>query len=124
MGIIYKITNPNGREYVGKTWNFKKRISSHRSSVLRKNTRHMILINSFRKYGFDNHTFEIIEECDDDIMSDREAFWIKKLNTFNMDNPFGMNMTLGGEGQRLPARCDPRGRCAPNHRCRRTRYRS
>lgn len=100
MGIIYKVTSPNGREYVGKTWNFKKRLISHKSSVNKKNVFHMILINSFKKYGFDEHVFEIIEECSDDIINEREMFWIKELNTFNGDNPMGMNMTLGGEGQK------------------------
>lgn len=100
MGIIYKVTSPAGRLYVGKTWNFRKRLITHRFSVKKKNTSHVILINSFKKYGFDEHIFEIIEECDDDVMSEREMFWIKELNTYNADNPLGMNMTLGGEGQR------------------------
>jgi group I intron endonuclease len=100
MGVIYKITSPMGREYVGKTWNFKKRLASHRYSVKKKNASHMILINSFKKYGFDEHIFEIIEVCDDDIMNEREMFWIKELNTYTIDNHMGMNMTLGGEGQR------------------------
>lgn len=100
MGIIYKITSPQQRIYIGKTWNFKKRMNSHRFSIKKKNTKNIILINSFRKYGFDNHIVEIIEECDDSIINEREVFWIKELNTFNEDNPFGMNMTLGGEGQR------------------------
>lgn len=100
MGIIYKITNPIGREYIGQALDFRRRLHSHKASVKRKNTSHVILINSFRKYGYDEHVFEVIEECDDEIMNEREIFWIKQLNTFNGDNPMGMNMTLGGEGQR------------------------
>lgn len=99
MGVIYKITNPSGREYVGKTWNFQKRLIAHKASSRKKST-HIILINSFKKYGFDEHTFEVIEECSDDIIDQREIYWIKELNTFNANNPFGMNMTLGGDGQR------------------------
>lgn len=100
MGIIYKVTSPAGRLYVGKTWNFNKRLIAHKHSVKKNNTKHIILINSFKKYGFDEHVFEILEECDDAVMDEREMYWIKELNTYNMDNPMGMNMTIGGDGQR------------------------
>lgn len=99
MGVIYKITNPIGRIYIGKTWNFRKRLVSHRYSVKKKSP-HVILINSFRKYGFDEHIFEIIEECENEIMDEREMYWIKFFDSFNGDNPLGMNMTLGGDGQK------------------------
>jgi len=100
MGIIYKITSPANRIYVGQTNDFNKRLIAHKHSIKRKNSRHVILINSFKKYGFDEHIFEVLEECDDSLLNEREIYWIKELNTFNADNPFGMNMTLGGEGQR------------------------
>lgn len=100
MGIIYKITSPSNRIYVGQTNDFNKRLFSHKHSIKKKKTNNVILINSFRKHGFDEHVFEIIEECDDNVLNEREIFWIKELNTFNGDNPFGMNMTLGGEGQK------------------------
>jgi group I intron endonuclease len=100
MGIIYKITSPSNRIYVGQTNDFNKRLFSHKHSIKKKNCSHVILINSFKKHGFDEHIFEIIEECDDCLLDEKEIYWIKKLNTFNSDNPFGMNMTLGGEGQR------------------------
>lgn len=100
MGIIYKITSPSNRIYVGQTNDFNKRLIAHKHSIKRKKTEHVILINSFKKYGFDEHIFEVLEECDDSLLNEREIYWIKELNTFNADNPFGMNMTLGGEGQR------------------------
>jgi hypothetical protein len=97
MGIIYKITSPANRIYVGQTNDFRKRLNAHKGSMKRKSS-NVILINSFKKYGFDEHDFEIIEECDDSILDEREIYWIEKLNTFN--NCLGMNMTLGGDGQR------------------------
>ena len=103
MGIIYKITSPAGRIYVGQTFDMRKRLNAHRHSIKKKNASHIILINSFKKYGFDDHEFEIleiIENCDRQTINEREIYWIKELNTYNYDNPMGMNMTLGGEGQR------------------------
>jgi group I intron endonuclease len=115
MGIIYKITNPEGRIYVGQTFDMRKRLNSHRNSVKKKNCYHIILINSFKKYGFNEHEFEIIdilENCTAEELSKQESYWIKECKSFIMDNPMGMNMTLGGEGQR--GKLDERRRI---HRC-------
>ena len=57
-----------------------------------------ILGKAFLKYGIDNFKFTIIEECSDEDMSNREIFWINKLNTCVKDkNSWGYNMTHGGE---------------------------
>jgi group I intron endonuclease len=97
MGYIYKITSPSGKFYVGQTNDLRKRINAHRNSMKRKWT-HVILINSFKKYGFDEHLFEILEECDDRDLDEKEKFWIKELKSFYAENEMGMNMTIGGEG--------------------------
>ena len=47
------------------------------------------------KYGIDNFKFEIIEECDKSILSEREKYWIKFYNSVA---PNGYNLTTGGEG--------------------------
>ena len=96
MGVIYKITSPSGRIYVGQTSDFKKRYASHKH-FLKKGDRQYILYNSFKKHGFENHKFEIIEEVPDEKLNEREVFWIKELNTCVHDNKRGMNMTPGGE---------------------------
>lgn len=95
MGFIYKITSPLGRVYVGKTKDLKRRIGDYRW----RNKKHKSFVcSSINKYGWDAHKFEVIEECSDDVLSEREIFWIKELNTYYVDNPeFGMNLTTGGE---------------------------
>lgn len=47
------------------------------------------------KYGIDNFSFEIIEECEKDKLSDREKYWI---NYYNSISPNGYNLTEGGDG--------------------------
>ena len=98
MGFIYKITNPNNKIYIGKTYCLRKRINGHKSHS-KKGFKH-ILYNSIRKYGWDLHKLEVIEEIEDGLMNEREMYWIEKFNTYYQSNPQGMNMTLGGEGQR------------------------
>lgn len=47
-----------------------------------------------KKYGIDIFTIEKIEECSDEIVNEREQYWINFYNTY-ID---GYNCTLGGEG--------------------------
>lgn len=46
------------------------------------------------KYGINNFSFNVIEECDCDVLDDRERYWIKKLNTLE---PYGYNISNGGK---------------------------
>lgn len=94
MGVIYKITSPTGRIYIGKTARLTERIRDYR---WRGKKRKSIVNDSIKGYGWDAHKFEIIEECEDELLSVREIFWIKELNSYFLDNEKGMNMTRGGE---------------------------
>jgi len=95
MGVIYKITSPTGRIYVGKTKRPKTRVWEYR---WRSKKRKSIVHDSIKGYGWEAHKFEIIEETTDDLLNEREIFWIKELNSFYLDNQMGMNMTRGGDG--------------------------
>lgn len=47
-----------------------------------------------RKYGIDNFSFEIIEECQIEQLNEREIYWISQYNS-NLPE-FGYNLTKGG----------------------------
>lgn len=98
MGVIYKISSPNGKVYVGKTYDLRKRINAHKCAA--KRGRNHILHNSIRKYGWDAHVLEVIETVEDEMLNERELFWIEELNTYCHYDANGMNMTKGGDGQR------------------------
>lgn len=99
MGVIYKITNPSGKIYIGKTYNLRKRINGHKHCGKKKKTS-ILLYNSIRKYGWENHHLDILETIDDSLLNEREMYWIKEFNSYYQNNTMGMNMTLGGDGQR------------------------
>ena len=98
MGVIYKITSPTNKLYIGKTNNLRKRINCHKCSA--KKGANLILHNSIRKYGWDLHKIEILEEIPNEQLNEREIFWISELNTFFVNNLDGMNMTRGGDGNK------------------------
>lgn len=56
-----------------------------------------VIHRSLLKYGFKAHTWEIIENCTIDQLSDREKYWIKYYDSWVN----GMNLTDGGEGYKL-----------------------
>lgn len=93
---IYKITNLiNNKVYVGQTNDPIRREREHfslTSSILEDN-KNKILYSAMLKYGINNFSFEIIEDKTENY-NEREKFWIKELNSLN---PFGYNMTEGGE---------------------------
>ena len=43
-----------------------------------------------RKYGLENFTFEVLEECDAAALNERELYWIRKYDSYNN----GYNATL------------------------------
>lgn len=59
---VYKITNPKGAVYIGSSIDIKRRFNQYKR--LNNSGRQPKLYNSFNKYGFDNHTFEILTECE------------------------------------------------------------
>lgn len=102
IGYIYKITNPTGKIYVGKTSRLNDRISKYRNC--NGISQQKIIYNSIKKYGWINHTFEVIIEAPIDQLSYLETFYIETFNSFHYSNPKGMNLTKGGEG--TPGRKD------------------
>ena len=69
---IYKITSPTKKIYVGQSINIEKRFISY-SKLRCKNQ--IALYRSFLKYGVDEHKFEIICECEDNELNDKERYY-------------------------------------------------
>lgn len=96
MGFIYSITNPKGQVYIGATKNFKNRMLLHRHDYKKKKKARFLLYISINMYGWDNHTFSVIEEVGNEQLKNKEVFWIEKMNTYAYGEGDGLNMTLGG----------------------------
>lgn len=69
---IYKITSPRGKVYIGESTNISKRIYLYKIVSCHKQSR---LYNSLKKYGWDAHTFEVIEECNFEDLLCKERYW-------------------------------------------------
>lgn len=97
---IYKITNQiNGKIYVGQSINIKDRWYQHKAKAFNENepAYNSAIHAAFRKYGIENFKFEIIEECQQSELDEKEIFWIQTLNSLT---PNGYNILKGGQHNR------------------------
>ena len=98
MGCIYKVTNRiNGKVYIGQTiraaetrWNQHKRDSLYEY----KDSYNCHFHRAIRKYGADAFTLDVVEVYVDELLNDREIFWISQYDSFN--SAHGYNNTSGG----------------------------
>lgn len=92
---IYKITNQiNGKAYIGQAIDIASRWSKEKSRAFQPNSHdyNKTLSKAFRKYGIENFTFEILEECNKSLLNQKEVYYISYYDTyFN-----GYNETTGG----------------------------
>lgn len=77
---IYKITNPKGKIYIGQSIQIEKRWKYYISESYNKRDHQNKLFNSLKKYGPENHKFEILEECTVEQLNKKEIYWGRKYN--------------------------------------------
>lgn len=96
MGWIYMILNGvNGKVYIGKSINIKKRFQKHRYHLNHNNHPNSHLQSAWNKYGKSNFSFLVLEECDDQYLDEAEVEWISKCNS--TDPSKGYNLENGGD---------------------------
>lgn len=97
---IYKIENLiNGNKYIGQSNNITKRWNAEkRTAFNEQDPRYEYpLSRALRKYGIENFSFEIIEECPEEKLNERERYWVAFYDTFYN----GYNQTLGGDSPKV-----------------------
>jgi len=88
---IYKITSPNSKVYIGLSKDIEARWKGY--SLFKKNAKQQTkLFNSFKKYGIENHKFEVVEECLFEELSEKEIYYIEKYDCIKG----GLNISRGG----------------------------
>jgi group I intron endonuclease len=96
--VIYKLTSPSGKMYIGRTRNFNTRMADHKHNALVKNQKNS-LYKAIRKYGWDTFTKEIIATVvSEESAQLLEEMLIQKFNSVKC----GYNDTyVGGGGDLL-----------------------
>ncbi len=96
---VYKITNIiSGKFYIGSSKDVNVRKTEHWNALNRGDHKNTILQRSWNKYGAENFTFSIIEECDPSVRLIREQHYIDVLQPFKSIG-YNINKTAnGGDG--------------------------
>ena len=92
---IYKITNKiNGKVYIGQSTKIERRWKNHKKDAFWKNgpDYEYPLYRAIRKYGLENFSFVVLEECQICDLNQREIYYIalyqsnKRENGYNQDD--------------------------------------
>lgn len=91
---IYKIENvKDKRVYIGQSTNVRNRLREHIKSALGISTiANQAVHQAMAEEGLENFTFYLIDDCNRDILNEREKYWID----FYKSNEWGYNRTRGG----------------------------
>jgi group I intron endonuclease len=92
---IYKITSPSGKIYIGQSINIHLRWERDYYTLQCKGQPK--LYNSLKKYGYEYHTFEIIEECLIEYLNTKERYWQDKFSVLSGN---GLNLKLTSTNDR------------------------
>lgn len=86
---IYKIQNlVNGKIYIGQSIEIENRFQKHLNAK-----DEFYIHKAIRKYGKENFSFQIVEECEASQLDEKEKYWIEYYNSLA---PSGYNMIPGG----------------------------
>lgn len=90
---IYKITNLiNNHIYIGQSVDIKRRFREHKGGGI------LVVDKAIKKYGVENFSFEVLEECDSSRLDEREEYWIAFYDSYRM----GYNCTYGDKARNVP----------------------
>ena len=89
---VYKIENLiNGKVYIGQSIDIETRWYRHK---LNSKNVDRLLYRAFRKYGLENFSFEILQECDKKSLNNVELFYISSYCSNIRKN--GYNLSIEG----------------------------
>lgn len=102
---IYKITSPKGKVYIGQSQNIDKRFEAYKRLSCKSQPK---IYNSLKKYGVDNHDYDILIECEKEELTYYESSFINiyqshllGLNCKGGFNRLGVSQPHSEESKRL-----------------------
>ena len=85
---IYKIVSPSNKVYIGQAVDILNRLKRYKNLNCKSQCK---IYESLKFYGYENHTFEIIEECSEKDLNLTERKW---QDYYNVIDECGMNLKL------------------------------
>lgn len=97
--LIYLLTSPSGKNYVGQTvTSFERRMIKHKSAAKHTPYEGCTYLNAaINKYGFDNFEGKVLTYCDEDNLDELEQKYIEEYKSLH---PNGYNLMTGGNSNK------------------------
>ncbi|HEL2592474.1 TPA: GIY-YIG nuclease family protein [Streptococcus suis] len=88
MGYIYRIEcRATNRRYYGQSMSINRRFDDHKYKLRHNQHYSEEMQSDFNKYGECSFSFVVIEEVQDDVLDERERFWITNdRHVYNIEN--------------------------------------
>jgi len=93
-GIYVVLNTVNGKVYVGSSINVHSRLADHRISLARGRHTNPHLQSAWNRYGPSVFSFDVLEECSERMLLEREQHHIALYNS--MDQKYGYNKREAG----------------------------
>ena len=102
IACIYMLTSPSGKRYIGQTINLRNRMQKY---ACNDSKGQVAIYRAIKKYGWENFDVDIlldVKRNDNirEVLNIFESAFIKKFNTID---PYGYNLTYGGDYKKLSA---------------------
>lgn len=86
---IYIITSlQNRRVYIGQSRHIEQRWAEHKNALQKNVHQNKHLQRAWNKYGEKKFIFSVLEECSDDMLDERERYWIDYYGGINSQNTY------------------------------------
>lgn len=88
---IYQIKNTvNGKIYIGSSQDLLKRKRGHFNALYNGKHCNNFLQNAYNKYGKEFFLFTVLEECEIDILIEREQIYLDRLQSYKQSNGYNI----------------------------------
>lgn len=96
IGIYLIQNNINNKVYIGQSVHIEIRIKEHfwKANCIKDVSFNSALHSAIRKYGEENFSWKVLEECEILELDEKECYYIEKYNSLS---PNGYNILKGGQ---------------------------
>ena len=85
----------NGKFYIGSSYNINNRWNGHKACLKTNNHPSKYLQRAYNKYGKDNFIYEVLENCPENNLIEREQYWMDFHKIYLPENGYNISPTAG-----------------------------